>query len=61
MITPVAVAAVMDAVKMLSEVTSGYHKQLLDAGIPSDAAAEMTKEFHTRLLETALPGKSGKR
>lgn len=60
-ISPAAVAAAADAVKMLTELTSGYFKQLLEAGIPADAAASMTQEFHTHVLEMAMPTSNGKR
>lgn len=45
---------------VLAETTVGYHRTLVEGGIPADVASEMTKEFHTKLLEQ-LPQQKGAR
>lgn len=47
-----AIAAAMLPMQIIAETVVGYHRKLVDGGVPGDAAAAMAQEFHTTMMET---------
>jgi hypothetical protein len=38
--------------QIIAETVVGYHKKLVDGGVPAETASRMAEEFHTAILET---------
>ncbi len=41
------------SLQLLAEATVGYHRKLIDGGVPAEIAGPMTKDFHDTLLKAA--------
>jgi Tfp pilus assembly protein PilV len=48
--------AALSAMQIVAEAAVGYHKKLIDGGVPEESAGRMTEEFHTQMMAAMNSG-----